>query len=108
MKNIVLAAAALAIISAPAFAAPEAFNVEVGPGGTLRSSPPSSSSMPQMQQMNQQGRATWTREAPASPSQAQMVQTSAPASEQAMPVSTKKKHHHKKKAAPAPAEGSAK
>ena len=107
MKNIVLAAAALAIISAPAFAAPEAFNVEVGPGGTLRSSPPSSSAMPQMQQMNQQGRATWTREAPSSPSQAQMVQTSA-SSEEAAPAPMKKKHHHKKKAAPAPAEGSTK
>jgi hypothetical protein len=36
MKKILIAAGIAALISAPAFAAPEPFNVEVGPQGSLR------------------------------------------------------------------------
>jgi hypothetical protein len=82
MKKILLAAGLAALISAPAFAAPEPFNVEVGPQGSLRASPPGSPSAPAWQATAQgQGGAS-------------MMQ----ASDEAQPVKSKKKKAQKKAA----------
>jgi hypothetical protein len=99
MKKMLIAAAAVALFSAPAFAAPEPYNLEVSSNGTFRSSPPSNMEAAPARQA-QPGQATWTRaESPStqnSSAKAEMIQ----ASDDQGSMKPKKKHHKKKAAAP--------
>jgi hypothetical protein len=94
MKKILLAAGLAALISAPAFAAPEPFNVEVGPQGQMRASPPSQ----QCCQGGQQG--AWAQATSQGQGGAAMVQ----ASDEAQPVKSSKKKARRAKPPAQPAE----
>ncbi|MBI3419397.1 MAG: hypothetical protein HY053_04610 [Proteobacteria bacterium] len=99
MKKMLAVAAVAALISAPAFAAPEAYNVEIGANGQMRSSPPSAAAEAPQAQPSQ---ATWTpAPSPGRPSAAQAGSQGGAkmmkASDEPATPAPKKKHHKKKK-----------